>query len=517
MKWLLARIGLPKAIGLYLNEGTITLSQVVATPLGPVEIAHKKEVLGDDSLSEVVQRLLGPLLGKKKFRRIPVSVGIPSKRVYFSARPVHAAMGEESSPHVLLREALNTQSIPVNDMIVDVVKDKPDVREVASIVACDKTYLAEIFDALKTLDVFPNLIEPAPCGLLRLASRRYRSRRGAKVVLRMFLSDTEVLTVFVVNNRPLLWRFSHLQQGEEAAAMLTACRSLLATSKDCGVESSLDAVMIHGREEIARLVDVEWIKSQLDVSLKWHDGPALEESQIALGIAQGGFDRSDAALNLGRSLKPRATLWRLFPWREAAVQCSLLACMGLFLGYKYLDLQDIQRDLRASVALSPVKIQENRPKLEKEKKEREAEILAIREFLDTRVLWTSCMRDLTVCVPEDMYLTAIRGLGQYQTADQKKRSGGRIKHSFVICGAVTMPPSGLVPREIDRLLVSLRSDPTLQQYFPVVTLQELQERKAIGRELPSANFSIECVPDGASGPHKAPQAKSATAKSEKPK
>ena len=34
MKWLLARIGLPKAIGVYVDEDTITLSQIVATPLG---------------------------------------------------------------------------------------------------------------------------------------------------------------------------------------------------------------------------------------------------------------------------------------------------------------------------------------------------------------------------------------------------------------------------------------------------------------------------------------------------
>ncbi len=40
MKSLLAGIGLPKAIGLYIDEGTVHLSQVVSTPWGPVEVAR---------------------------------------------------------------------------------------------------------------------------------------------------------------------------------------------------------------------------------------------------------------------------------------------------------------------------------------------------------------------------------------------------------------------------------------------------------------------------------------------
>ncbi|MBN1591532.1 MAG: hypothetical protein JW888_18605 [Pirellulales bacterium] len=495
MKWLLARIGLPKAIGLYVDEDAITLSQVVATPLGPVEIAHETEPLDRDSLPEVIRRLVEPLLGKGKFRRTPVSVSIPAKRVYFSTRPVHAAMDEESSPHILLREALNTQNISVNDMFVDVIRDEPDAREVASIVACDKSYLADILDALKTMEVYPHLVEPAPCALLRLAQRQHGTRRSAKVVLRLFLSNTQVLTVLVVNRRPLLWRFMQLTQGEEAVATVTACRSLLATSKDCGVESPLDAVVIHGREELKRLLDIDWIENQLDRSVTWHDGPALDSSQIALGISEGGFDKRRDGLDLGRSLRPRSTLLRLFPWREAAMELALVAMMGIFLGYSYWTLRETQQSLQRSIALSPAEITTSKSQFQKEKKELKGEVLAIREFLDTRVLWTSCLRDLSLCVPKDMTLNAVRGRAPYQNAKQRKQSRGKTKDSFVISGSVTVPPSGLVPHEIDRLLVALRSDPTLQKNFPLVTLEELQQVGARGTLLPSATFSIECLPD----------------------
>ena len=54
MKWLLARIGLPKAIGVYVDEDTITLSRIVATPLGPIEIARQSETFEEENLGVLV-------------------------------------------------------------------------------------------------------------------------------------------------------------------------------------------------------------------------------------------------------------------------------------------------------------------------------------------------------------------------------------------------------------------------------------------------------------------------------
>lgn len=493
MKWLLAKLGLPKSLGLYIDGNAITLSQIVATPFGPLEIASQTETLDDEDLGEAISRLIGPLLGKGKFRRTPVSVAVPSERVYFSTRPIHAASGD-SAPHVLLREAMRSQNVAVHEMAVDVVKAQPDSREVASIAACDKEYLNKIVEALKQLDVCPVRTEPAPCSLLRLASRQHSARRGAKVVLRLFLSSDQVLTVLIVNKLPMLWRFTNLAQGEEAASLVTACRSILATSKYCGVEAPLDTMIVHGHKDIERLLDVDWMEEQLDLSVDWYDEPALDRSQIAQGAAQGCLENPSKGFDLARSVKPPPTLKQLFPWREAAMELAMLACMGLFLGHTYWTLRESEKALPTAAATYPAQARAQKQKLLKEKGELDTQVQALREFLDGRVLWTSCLRDLALCVPDDMWLTSVRGCCDMK-AIGKKRGRAKAKKSFVLTGAIAIPSSGLMPQEVDRLLSALRSDPTLEKDFPLIALDELESLPPRMGEIPKAIFSVVCLPE----------------------
>jgi len=506
MKWLLARIGLPKAIGLFVDEEAITLSQIVSTPFGPVEIARQVETMAGEDRGQVITKLLGPFFGKRKLRRLPVSVGVPLRRVYYSTRPVHAATGD-SSPHVLLREAMQSQNVPVHEMAVDVIKSDPDGREVASIAACDKAYLNEILDALTQLGIHPHRTEPAPCALLRLAAARHRVKRGEKVVLRLFLSDRQALTVLVVDNAPLLWRTTQLPHGEEAAALVTSCRSLLVTSKDCGVESPLDAVVFHGRAELRRLVDVDWIEEQIEASVAWADGPTLDAGQITMGLALGGFDRSDSGSDLARSLKPRPSLMRLFPWRDAVLEGALVACMGLFLGYRYWTLQEAHQSLEIRAAASQADVRASERELLKEKKAMEEQVQAIHEFLATRVTWTSCLRELAPRVPKEVYLTSIRG--QRPLKNLSKTRSAKSKDTLVLRGEVMVKTGGRVPQEIDRFLVALRSLPTLEKYFPQITVDELKQSAARRGIAPRARFAVVCLP----GEKKASKAAGPAAKS----
>ena len=70
MKSLLGRIGLPKAIGLFVDDHMVTLSQVVSTPFGPVEITRRSEEAEPDDLASVLERFLRPLVGRDRFHRI---------------------------------------------------------------------------------------------------------------------------------------------------------------------------------------------------------------------------------------------------------------------------------------------------------------------------------------------------------------------------------------------------------------------------------------------------------------
>ncbi|MHC4180339.1 MAG: hypothetical protein ACYSWU_22785, partial [Planctomycetota bacterium] len=232
MKSLLAGIGLPKAVGLYLDERAVHLSQVVATPLGPVEVARHSQIAGPDELADVLERLLTPLLGRRGLRRVPVAVGLPTGRTYFSTRPIQSA-GSDVSPHVLLREALRSSNISVDDMVVDVIKSKPDKRPVASIVSCDREYLTGLLDSLQKCGIRPHRAEPAPCALLRAAAshRRgmdtsgqkggHRAGRNTNVLLRLVLGDTQALAVLAAGNLPLVWRSFSLPRGDEASALLS--------------------------------------------------------------------------------------------------------------------------------------------------------------------------------------------------------------------------------------------------------------------------------------------------------
>ena len=62
--------------------------------------------------------------------------------------------------------------------------------------------------------------------------------------------------------------------------------------------------------------------------------------------------------------------------------------------------------------------------------------------------------------------------------------------------------SGTVPPEIDRLLIALRSDPTLEEHFPLVTMDELQQVPSKSGRAPEAIVSIVCLPDEKKGSKK---------------
>ncbi len=105
MKSLLARIGLPRAAGLYVGEDSVTLSQVVSTPLGPVEIARHQENAHPNEIPLIIQRMIRSQLGNAKTQRVPLALGLSPNRTYFATRPIQRA-GADASPRVLLREAL---------------------------------------------------------------------------------------------------------------------------------------------------------------------------------------------------------------------------------------------------------------------------------------------------------------------------------------------------------------------------------------------------------------------------
>ncbi len=493
LKSLLAKFAVRKAIGVYVSDKEVVVSKVVATSLGPVEVAQLRESYTPDQLGIVLNRLLTPLQSRWKRFPLNIALGLSGQRVFYSTRPIKSS-NSDASPEMLLHEVLQSASISVDDMALDVVKSRPDKRPVASIVSCRRKYLAGLLTALGTANVNPFRAEPAPCALLRVAALRNRAPRKAKTVLRMFLNATQGLAVLSVGNFPFVWRYFSLSTGTEANALLSVTRTLQTLSKPCGHERPIDVIVVHGRPDLRELVVSEQLQDGLGIQTTWVEGPALDESVVAFGLALGCLTEGPESFDLSRSLKPRRSLWELFPWGEVAMQTALTICMGLFLANRSSHLDKsysvVSKAIGEHVWLESLDEQD----LEKEKKDLSLKVEAVRKFLGTRVVWTSYVRDIPTRLPKNVSMNGMDGMCDLEVSGKKKESGMKQKKSFILRLSAPLTKEGKMPKEIDDFIGSLRVHPLLNRDFPTVQMRDLTRFQPLANSAPSATFSIFCSP-----------------------
>ncbi len=336
MRTLLAKIAVHKAIGLYLGEHEVAVSKVAATPLGPVEIASSAAPCTANNWAEVAQGLLGPLVGR--WRRLPVAVGLPDFRLFSTAQP--ALAGEAVTPAGVLQKALCLSNICVDDLTADLIKVNAHKPPLASVAACRTKYIAGVVAALGRLGVRPCRAEPSPCALVRLASARRRFPRRSKTLLCVFLGAGQGLAVMVFGGLPLSWKGFSLPAGGEGPAIVSAARTLRIRQLHYGVEAAPEYAIIHGRPDLHERLQQEQFPSDMETRVLWRDGPEPDAAATAFGLALGGLAQAAKAFDLSRSLKPRPSLWEIFPWADLAFSAMLVACAGLFLGAYATKLDD---------------------------------------------------------------------------------------------------------------------------------------------------------------------------------
>lgn len=299
--------------------------------------------------------------------------------------------------------------------------------------------------------------------------------------------------VLAVNDLPVVWRFSCLASAKEESAILSAARTSLAVGKDCGIESSLDRVMLHGDTALARKLDLQRIEEQLGVPVQRFEGPTLDESAMAFGLALGCLDRNQRAFDLAKSLKPPPSLWELFRWRETALQVVLLVCMAFLLVHRLSTLNESCETVQIQSAQHAWVASMKEQELQKEKDQLEQEVAAVESFLGGRIAWSSYGRSLSESLPDNVFFTCIEGISEVQST--AARALARPEKSFVIKAAVSIPPDGLIPREIDRFLNTLREHPLLKQDFPVVELAEFKQVQPKLKAPPIAMLTVICLPN----------------------
>lgn len=488
----ITKLGFPSALGLCVGDGQIAVSQVALGPLGPIEVCRQTEEFGPHELTTVLKRLLRERGDTKKSSRLRVAIGLPTENTFFATRPLQNG-SSEPSPHALLREALRSPQAPVQDMAVDIMRGKPDRRSVVSIAACPGSILKEYASAFTDTGTRLFRSEPAPSALLRTAAHYHRAPRTARVVIRIFLSDTQLLAVVVARNHPIAWRLCPLSRGDEGASILASCRALLTVGRDSGVESPLDVVMLHGRPDLMRLIDTDWLESQLTASIHWHDRPALGAEDTAFGLALGCLNEDEQAFNLVRGAVAKPSIWEIFPWRETALQTALILGMAFFLCDHWRGLCDEYNALHSQNAQHVWADGLREPQLLKEKQELSQKVTALKSYLDDRVRWSHHGREVTRLMPDNLFLTSIEGTSELKR-EGKKRVGQKPEKSLVVRGAVPLQEDGSMPAEIDRFVNALRDDPALKSEFPIVELADLKQMKHTNDESPLASFTVTCLP-----------------------
>lgn len=490
MRSLLTKIAIRKAVGLYLGEHEVVVSKMAATPLGPVVLASSSEPCGPDDVASVIERLLLPLLGRK--RRVPVAVAMAASRVYFASRP--KANGGVSTPEAELQGALSSSNLCVDDLVVDLLRSTVNKSLVARMAACQRKYVAEVVAILSRLHVRPFLAEPAPCALVRFAERQFRSPRRSKAVLRVFLGAAQGLAVMVSGGIPLGWKAFALAEGSEDFAILSAARALKVQLGHYGIEAALDFAMIHGRPDLHQRLQQEQLPTKIGTRVLWHGGPVMDGAAVASGSALGCLAQDAKAFDLSRTLKARAPIKEIFPWGELTVAAGLICCMGVVLRAHALKLDESCLTVRAENGQHACLATAKPGRLEKDKQDMQKKVEAVRSFLDSRILWSTYTSDIAARMPSNVVLQSFQGKNALNCGGKTRPAPG----SFLVQGMAPLLPDGSIPREIDTLLSEIAKNPRWKKDFASVAT-DIKLPLMVNKDQPKVDFTITCSCKGKGG------------------
>jgi hypothetical protein len=488
VKSLLRQLGFSTSVGICIEIDSIAVCEVAHSLFGPIEIHRSQVACTELDWPQILEEQLTSI---RSDHDVMLVVGLPRKNTFFSTRPIQPGK-QTPGPHALLREALRTNTISVEDMAVDVVRSQPRNRTVASIAACPRQQRDMICEVLGKTGFNRYRLEPSPSGLLRMVEHSGKTRSRGGVILRVFLNETEGTAMLAVRNQMVLWRDFRLTPGDEANAILAACRTLESLSPHCGIDSKPDAVEIHGRLELKPLVNFDWVEEQLSCPIRWHSNPTLDAGTTAFGLALGGVEDQSQLFDLARTVKPEETARLGFPWRAVAYQAMVVLSMAIFLSMHYQQVSTKHQRQLVQNRSHPWLAETTELDLRKQKKDAEIRLSAIRVFLESRVVWSDQTHEIISRLPNSLSLTYLHGVAELPTSG--KKSKGKARQSFVIRGqAPAIGPESAQP-QIGGFVESLRNATQINSRFPDIELSDLQVEQATSQEESATAFTVEFFP-----------------------
>lgn len=496
-------------VGLAIGERAAAACQVACTLFGRVEVSRATVTFAPGEMAEALTRLMTTGVRREDLPRARVSVGLPTLRVFFSTRSIQAKH-QEAAPLTLLHEVIQSPSLNLDDMVVDLIKPKVGGKPLASLASVRKRYLSDVMAAVDACKVRPDRAEPAPCAMVRLAAWKHRGPRKARSMVRVFLGAEQGLAVLTTgDDLSLMWRPFDLAAGGESAAVLSAVASVRVLGGFCGLRSDIDAVMVHGRADLGTLPDVIGSPTLRGVRVIRHDGPNLDESSVAFGLALAPGPNV-ASFNLIRTLVGRNRLIHIFPWGQVILQVVVLVAATLFLQGRLRTVEAERDQARQDGKKYAWAMKLPVSKLQAERKDLEGRVGAIQSFVGGRALWTDLSRALGRQLTPELTLTSVQGFYELETPGGK---GAKPRRSLNLRVSTPIPRTEKLPPAIEAYVRNVRDDPTLKKLFPEVDLSDLRSIQGVNRTN-NASFGVQLRPSKA-GTAAKPPGKSAATKSTK--
>jgi len=481
------KIGWGRALGVYLAEGRLTLTEIAATPAGTKVLSVSSESIGEEGPGAALARWMESRLTVRQRRRLRVCVGLSAEQTFFATR----AMGEDRPETPTVDELLAaspTASPDPASAAADFVRFKLAGNAICTIAACQRALAEGLYQSLRRLGVREFRMEPAPWSVLDVADRMGKSPKGWKTHLRVLLGGGKGLAMLVADGRPIFWRRFALPAAQEIPSIISAVRHLeIFAQQSLGIRE-IAGVILQG-DVTAELADRFRDESGQETIATPH--APLDEKTYSLAMAQTARKVKPDSLDLFRTLRPPPTLREMFPARLAGALATGVALMALVLWDTSSDLEAEYRSLCGQCASHKWAAKEKTRALNKERKALMEEAGAVQKFLATRVVWSDYLRDLPTRLPTNACLTHTNGAFEMQdmsASKQKKKS----HRSLTLRGMAQFSDRGSAPREIDAFLDSLRNVELLKRDFPQVSLAEIKWRKDVGGD--SAIFTIVAMP-----------------------
>ncbi len=315
-------------------------------------------------------------------------------------------------------------------------------------------------------------------------------------MLRLFLGLEDGLAAVVVDDLPVLWRRFKLTRGDEAAAIISACRAVNSLGPACGIEPAFESVVIHGRDEIQPLIEVDWLRKQIGVPSTWLPGPSWDDGETAYGLARGCLVFEERFLDLSRNSKRVSRKSIEVPIRTLIYQALVLACMALFLFTTYVNEDRKLAEVRTRVAQLGAVSTVSETDLEQERKDLKDRLGSVQSFLQSRVVWTAHARSITNTLSDGVRLTFMQGAAALESGKKKRTRNNTPPTQLILQGEAPVRYDGRTPPEINSFIAALQRDESLMKVFPEVTFSELRIAESNRGKSQAALFTVELKKSG---------------------